>query len=208
MHKSSTVTLEGKEYTVTRSKLKRWLQLEDIREQITRAADEKDRDGFIASIYSYLSVALSVDTDFSHLPWFEVVDAYINLRNLNNPTIDLPLLYATYDNERVSWDYEKRTWYIWVSLFAKAFGWDIEYIAEMDVDDAIALLQEIKTKEQLDKEWEWMLTEISYDRKGKHKELPRPHWMRGMMIPDKGTRIKKSMLPVGNILQWNETPDA
>ena len=122
--------------------------------------------------------------------------------------MDLPLLHATYDSETVSWDYEGRTWYAWANLFAKSFSWALEYIAELDLDDAIALLQEMRSSEQLNREWEWMLTEISYDKKGKHKELPRPHWMKGTIIPEASTKIKKSMLPVGNVLSWNETPDA
>ena len=208
VHTSSTIVLDDKEYNVDRAKLKRWLQLEDIREQITRAADRRDRNGFIASIYSYLSVALSVEDDFSQLPWYEVVDAYIELNSLNSPSLDLPLLHATYNEETVSWDYEGRTWYAWTILFAKSFGWTIEYIAELDLDDAVALIQEIKTNEQLDREWEWMLTEISYDKKGKHKDLPRPHWMKGIIIPETSIKIKRSVLPVGNVITWNETPDA
>lgn len=207
--RKSSVILAGKKYEADRAKLKRWLQLEGIREQIARAADREDRTGFVAHIYSYLSVALSIEEDFSQLPWFEVIDAYKELNNLNSPELDLPLLHASYDVERVPWEYEGRTWYSWANTFSKNFNWSLEYIAELDIDDAIALLQEIKTDDQMEKEWEWMLTEISYDRKGKHKELPRPYWMRGIIIPEnKSTKIKKSMLPVGNVVRWNETPDA
>jgi len=206
---SSTVVLGGKEYEVTRAKLKRWLQLEDVREQIARAADREDRPGFVAQIYSYLSVALSVEDDFSQLPWFEIVEAYQQILSVNIPNLDLPLLHATSTGEKVPWDYEGRGWYSWANIFSKAFGWTLEYVAELDLDDAIALLQEIKADDQVEREWEWMLTEVSYDRKGKHKELPRPHWMRGIIIPDNTkTKIKKSMLPVGNVVRWNETPDA
>jgi hypothetical protein len=209
VHNSSTVVLSGKEYVADRAKLKRWLQLEGIREQIARAADREDRQGFVAHIYSYLSVALSVEEDFSQLPWFEVVQAYQQLLSLNSPKLDLPLLHATDTGEKIPWDYEGRSWYSWANMFSSAFGWSLEYVAELDVDDAIALLQEIKADNQMKREWEWMLTEVSYDRKGKHKELPRPHWMRGIIVPDNSkTKIKKSMLPVGNVVRWNETPDA
>jgi len=209
VHSSSTVVLGGKEYHADRAKLRRWLQLESIREQIARAADREDRSGFTTQFYSYLSVALSVDDDFTQLPWFEVVEAYQNLVSLNSPKLDLPLLHATSSGDRIPWDYEGRVWYSWANLFGRAFGWSLEYISELDVDDAIALLQEIKADEQMDREWQWMLSEISYDKRGKHKELPRPHWMRGIIIPDntKPTKILKSMLPVGNVVRWNETPD-
>jgi len=207
---SSSVVLNDTEYGADRARLKRWLQLEGIREQIARAADREDGESFVAHIYSYLSVALSIDEDFSHLPWFEIVDAFIELSKLNSPQLDLPILHASGDVSRVAWDYDGRTWYSWANLFSKAFGWTLDYVAELDIDDAIALLQEIKADEQSEKEWEWMLTEVSYDRKGKHKELPRPYWMRGIIIPDntKPTKMKKSMLPQGKVIRWNETPDA
>jgi hypothetical protein len=68
MQGSSTVVLGGTEYEVTRAKLRVWLQLEDIREQIIEAADSKDRERFVTLIYSYLSVAFSVDITFSEFP--------------------------------------------------------------------------------------------------------------------------------------------
>lgn len=209
MHTSSSVVLGGTEYNVDRARLKRWLQLEGIREQIARAADREDREGFVAQIYSYLSVALSVELDFDQIPWYEVVNAYIELSSINAPIKEIPILFASGDIEKVSWDYEGRTWYSWAHTFASSFSWTMEYIAELDVDDAIALLQEIKTDEQIKKEWEWVRTEVSYDRHGKHREYPRPHWMRGIIVePDKKTKMKRSALPVGNVVRWNETPDA
>jgi hypothetical protein len=204
VQKSSTVVLGGKEYNVDRAKLKRWLELEGIREQITGATGREDRAGFVAQIYSYLSVALDVEDDFSNLPWYEVSGAYTDLIILNAPSLDFPLLHSAYDGEKVAWDYEGRTWYAWANIFASAFSWKLDYIAELDIDDAIALVQEIRVKDQTRREWEWMLTEVSYDKKGKHKDLPRPHWMRGTIIPEnKSVKIKKSMLPVGNVQRWN-----
>jgi hypothetical protein len=205
VHKSSAVVLGGKEYSADRAKLKRWLQLEDIREKIARATDREDRSGFTALLYSYLSVALSVEDDFSQLPWHEVATAYDDLLKLNNLSLDLPLLHSAGDDEKVSWDYEGRTWYSWASVFSKSFGWSLEYVAELDIDDAVALLQEIRSAEQLNREWEWMLTEISYDKRGKHKSLPRPPWMKGIIIPnvDPKTKIRKDYLPMGNVVRWD-----
>ena len=79
MHRSSTVTLDGRKYEVSRSLLRQWLQLEDLREEITRATD---REQFVTTIYSYLSVALSVEIDFSVLPWFEVTNAYTTIKTI------------------------------------------------------------------------------------------------------------------------------
>jgi len=211
VRKFSTVTLDGKEYEVDRARLRRWLQLEDIREKTLEATDRKDRSGFIASIYSYLSVAFSVEIDFSILPWYEVVDAYADLTHLNSPSIELPFLLTQVPKEEIPWSYEGRTWYLWSHLLAESYGWSLEYIAEMDIDDALALIQEIKTSDQLEKEWDWLLSDraVSYNKQGKAKSVdyPRPDWMTGRfapLVPEK-TKIKKSMLPVGNVLKWNNS---
>jgi hypothetical protein len=142
---SSTLALGGKDYKVDRARLRRWLQLEDIREKIARAADRRDRAGFIASIYSYLSVALSVQIDFASLPWYEIVEAYAEVVALHQPMFDFPFLHTAGRVNEVSWDYEGRTWYAWSHMLAKEYGWSLDYIAELEIDDAIAHLQEIAT---------------------------------------------------------------
>jgi hypothetical protein len=205
VQKSSTVTLGGKEHEVNRAKLWRWLQLEDIREKIARAADRKDKIGFTALIYSYLSVALSVEDDFTSLPWYEIADAYIEIVRMNHPSTEFPLLRSVSENiEQVPWDYEGRTWYAWLNLISSAYGWSIEYVAELDVDDAIALVQEIRTTEQANREWEWARSELAYDRKGKHQKLPRPKWMERVPILPEGYKIKRYALPAGTIVSWRE----
>jgi hypothetical protein len=208
---SSTVVLGGKDYEVDRARLRRWLQLEDISEEIARATDRKDREGFVASIYSYLSVALSVQIDLDTLPWYEVVEAYADIVALHRPKYDFPLLkIASKRRDEVSWDYEGRTWYAWSHTLAREYNWSLEYIAELDIDDAIAHLQEIFTSEQLEREWEWMMSDksVTYDKRGKGKfhDLTRPAWMRSKEIQEKSKKIpiKKSMLPVGQVVRWKD----
>jgi hypothetical protein len=212
---SVVITLDGKEYEVTRAKLRVWLQLEDIHEQIARATESRDKDGFITSIYSYLSVALSVDMDFSTLPWYEVTGVYVDISLVNRPHLDLPYLRMASKAEKVPWEYDGRTWYFWSHILAKEYGWQLEYIAEMDVDDSIAHLQEIATSSQMQREWEWMLSDksVSYDKKGKgtFHDLTRPSWMGGKHIPkDKQQKLgdtipmKESAIPVGNVVRWKD----
>ena len=89
MHKSSIVTLGGREYEITNAKLRKWLQLEDLREELRKAADREDRTN---KIYSYLSVAISDDIDYSTLPWFEVAQAYTEVLLINLPRLEFPML--------------------------------------------------------------------------------------------------------------------
>jgi hypothetical protein len=54
-----------------------------------------------------------------------------------------------------------------------------------------------------------MLSEksVTYDKRGKGKfhDLSRPDWMEGKKPSDtKEIPIKKSMLPVGNIVRWKD----
>lgn len=75
--------------------------------------------------------------------------------------------------------------------------------SELDPDDGVALLQEILTDDQLEKEWQWSLSEIAYPynpdtKKSEFKNLPRPVWMqKEIRKPVKQIKIPASMLPVG-----------
>ena len=109
------------------------------------------------------------------------------------------------NKKQIGWDYPERSWYIWVHVLGKTFGWSVEYIAELELDDAIALMEEICVQDQLDKEWQYSLTEFAYDAKsGTHKPLPRPQWMSGGFVDKKEELMKtimpKHMIPVGNII--------
>lgn len=108
-------------------------------------------------------------------------------------------------NEDVPWDYEGRTWYVWANLLAETYGWDLEYVANLEIEDAVSLVQEVFVNRQLEKEWEWDLSEksVSYNEKtktAKHIPLQRPSWMRVRAKPPKKVKILKSMMPVGNII--------
>ena len=115
------------------------------------------------------------------------------------------------------WDYEGRTWYSWVHDLAHAYGWSMEYIAELDIDDASSLLQELIIDDQLEKEFYWMTSEIAYpynesSKKSEFKPLDRPIWMRDEIRSikegkDQTVRILKEHLPVGNIIKLYKDTD-
>ncbi|MHA2219584.1 MAG: hypothetical protein ACXACY_27065, partial [Candidatus Hodarchaeales archaeon] len=74
---------------------------------------------------------------------------------------------------------------------------------------------EIATSKQMNREWEWMLSDksVTYDRKGKGSfhDMHRPAWMGGKSVPVEKQQklgdkipIKKSMLPIGNVVRWND----
>jgi len=204
---SIVVTLVNVEYNVSRSTLRQWLELEEIVKKI-KEGKSKDK---AKAIYSYLSIVLGEDIDFSTVSWYETATAFGEIIALNTIKYDFPILKAKIKESFVSWDYEGREFYIWAHMIAEKYGWEIEYISNLDIDDAVAFAQEIAISEQLNREWEWGLSEnsIQWDKKGKgkFKPLDRPDWMRIPYDREKElrtTKILKSMLPVGIIVRGND----
>lgn len=215
---SITLTLGEKEYTVKRATLRHWLELEDIKDNIKKAVEVGNSCDISSHIYAFISTALRIEEDLSSLPWQEVSLAFGSLYQLNTPKHDFPLLRAKIEDKVVAWDYEGRSWYMWLHLFSSSYGWSSEYVGELDVDDAIALSQEIIVEEQLSKEWEWALSDraVTYDKaskKSRFTPLERPEWMR--MVKDfklPVVKMPKFLLPVGNVVSYrkdeNDTLDA
>ena len=93
---------------------------------------------------------------------------------------------------------------MWVNILAERYGWTFDTISNLDTDVALALIQEILTDKQLEKEFLWGMSEIAYPYNSQTKEskfspLQRPYWMKAAPQEIKMVRIRKSMLPVGNV---------
>ncbi len=210
---TATISLGGRSFPVRRFGLRKWLQLETQRSNILKAVKERDRHSLAESSISYLTTAFSINSDeIRNLPWYEVIEAVFVLSDVNVPRLDFPMLTVQSDekNKTVVWDYDGRDWYTWANKLAKTYGWDLDYIANLDIDDAIGLLQEILSDAQDNREWEWGLSEIAYSynettKKSEFKELPRPKWMIPTEIPTeiKKVSIHRDFLPVGNVIKYD-----
>lgn len=204
MEKSLVITLGKVDYNVKRSTLRQWLELEEIVSEIKEGKSKAE------GIYSYLSIVINgEDIDFSEIPWYETAEAFSKVLILNSTKYSFPILKVKIKNIELSWDYEGRTFYIWAHMFASQYGWDIDYIANLDIDDAIALAQEISVEEQLQREWEWGLSDrsIKWNKQGKgtYQPLDRPDWMQtpAQALVEKAEKMKipKSMIPVGVVVR-------
>lgn len=218
---NETIVLGSKQYTITRSKLKRWIELESLKTKTLDFAKRGRAMEFCDNILSYVSICTGVEIDeLDKLPWTEIVFTWQRLLSLNTPNLDIPI-YAVQnldDKKKPVWDYEGRTWYTWVHDLAHEYGWTIEYIAELDIDDASSLLQELIINDQLDKEFHWMSSEVAYpynesSKKGEFKPLQRPVWMMEQIRSikegkDQNIRILKEHLPVGNIIKLYKDSNA
>lgn len=204
------ITLGKNTYTVSRAKFKLWIELGEIQEKILSAVDAQDTDGIGDGIVLYVSKALGIDaSEISDLPWKETASAYSLLLSENLNIKQLPFMKhhrKSQEDEKEVYDYPGRLWYSYAHRIMREYGWKLSDISELDVDDALALVQEILISEQLNKEWEWMLSEKSsgYDeaaKRAKFIELPRPDWMKPIPKPPKQVRIPRYMMPKGNVMK-------
>jgi hypothetical protein len=205
------ITLGNTTFTVTRSKFKSWIELEEIREKIFHSIEIEDTDDIGTYILLYVSIALGVEVD-STLPWKEVAAAYGVIVSMNFNIKLLPFMKAQkkrIEDERNVWDYPGRLWYSYSHKMLSEYNWKLSDVAELDVDDAFALIQEILVSEQLNREWEWTLSEksVGYDeasKKSKFIELPRPDWMMPIPKPPKKMKMPKFMMPKGNVIRFTD----
>ena len=193
---------------VSRVKFKTWLELEDIRSQISDAAEQDENVADL--LCSYLSTALC-GGKWSNIPWEVVLYDYIFVTELHRPSRDFRIFSV--DSKSKAFLVNESSWYSWASMLATNYGWNLDYIAELDIDDAISLIQEALYTEQVQKEWEWALSEraIRYDKagKGKFEPLERPKWL----LPDKKEvqkeapkiKVKADMIPPGIVIRWEDS---
>jgi hypothetical protein len=194
---------------VPRSKLRKWLQLEDIRQAIQEAADDSDTDQISSYLCRYLSAAICRG-EWEKLGWKDVaLDFYFCVQR-DSPSTQYPIFSSKSTKKKDErFKYKDHSWYMWAHLFADAYGWPLDKISKLDIDDAISLIQEILFDEQLKREWDWSLSEksISYNpgtKTSKFIPLDRPKWM----VPEKPkmgqikTKIPMNMIPVGNVVSW------
>jgi hypothetical protein len=200
-----TIKIGEGEYNYTRPLLKQWLAINDLLVKLNKSIKENDATETAKYCVVIVSTSLSIPIEkVVDRPWYEVAIALSHIQLHHRPRYEFPFLNTNIKHKKEIWDYEDRTWYIWSHLFAQKYGWTLEYIANLDVDDAIGLAQEIAVEEQLKKEWEWIISEIAYQSKDGFKELPRPDWMLHPSKPPtiSTVKIRKEFMPVGNVIRY------
>ncbi|MBD3268438.1 hypothetical protein GF373_17360 [bacterium] len=190
---------------VERATFYTWLQLEELKEKIATAVEDSYGEEFVAHFYDYLSTAVDKEKDWSELPWIESRDLFYKIEEVNAPTKPFPIL-SHKSKPTAEWTYEGRTWFFWLHILSSNYGWDIEYIKQLDVDDAIGLLQEILLEKHEEREFAWRTTEIAYNKDGRFQTLKKPEWMRRGLKPKKvkKQKIRRDFLPVGKVMRWEK----
>ena len=189
-----------------RPNLGRFLRLENIKHKIRTAAKRKE-DTFPDLVTSYVSAAFFIPKRIlDNLRWEYVFLLFSLASRKSVPTIDIPLLrlHSAKDDKKEFWDYDERPYHLYVHMLAKSYGWDKKKIDNLDVDVALALIQEIITDEQLDREFLWAMSDKSYSydyktKSGKPNPLERPYFMKEEVKPPPKMQIPKAMMPQGNV---------
>lgn len=183
-------------------KFGKFLQLEDVKNKIVHAARIKD-EKFPELVISYISAAFLIPAIFiRNLRWDLLIVLFSWTVGRSTPTNRIPLLRPSKQKEsKEPWDYEGRSYAMYVHILSSAYGWTKKQIDNLDVDFALALVQEILTDEQLDREFLWSMSERSYiynanTKSGKANPLDRPYFMRYEVQAPKTTKILKSMMPM------------
>lgn len=166
---SFSVNLGGKEYQIVRASLLTFWKLAKIAKKWKD--DDEER-----LIVEYLSCALSVDpATIDEWPALDAFKTYEMLLALNMPQ-DIQYDHVTgpknsKDNSRL--DYDNQSLAAIVTRLASAFGWTRHYILnELTYDEARCYLQELAVVEHAEKEFEYALSEVAYDKNGRLRPLP------------------------------------
>lgn len=193
-----------------RPRFGKFLLQEQIKHRILQAAKRKE-EAFPELVISYVSAAFLIPAFIlRNLRWEFLFLLFSLASSKSIPKVEIPLLKPNKQkDEKAAWDYEGRGYAMYVHIIASAYGWTQDKINNLDVDVALALVQEIITDEQLDREFLWSMSDksYSYDYKtkvGRANPLERPYFMKTEVKPPEKTRIPKSMMPMGNV-SWART---
>jgi len=191
-----------------RPRFGKWIKLETLRSNVIEAVGT---DSFAEKVIEYVSTALPIaKLIIPRLFWADVIHIFYGIVSKSVIQVKLPLLESSNlkETEKLSWDYPTRPYYVWTHLLASNYGWTIEYINNLKVEDVLALIQEILTEQHLEKEFQRSLSEVAYEydkttKKSKFIPMERPYWMLPKPKEIKKVKIPKSILPQGNIVDLN-----
>lgn len=191
----------------------KWIRLEEQKNKIVKAVEESS-DEFPHHVLTFLSTALRLPVrSFEQAHWENIVRAFYKCLKLTQCQIELPILQPTQEEQKEdTWTYDHRIWHLYSHMLAKSYGWTLEYISNLTVEEVFPKIQEIITEDQLNKEFLWGMSEhsVSYDSKtqtGHFNPLPRPQWMNRSIKPipaPKPANIPDGLKPLGVGITYEE----
>lgn len=177
------------------------------------AISNKDTQLYFELCVKFIEMALFPYTkklDWGKVSWYEFLEIYSTVIKENSPRLEFPILTESKkESKKLPWEYKGRNWYFWLNLFAKSYGWDSDTVSKLDIDTAIGLFQETEIDHQMNKEWEWSLSELAFPynestKKSEYKPLDRPYWMLPIAEHPKKVIVPKDMMPMGNVIDLSK----
>lgn len=192
---------------ITRPRYGLHLRLGKLSEEIMEAIEGGDGQKAAALIASYFSLSGLDTIGLSGVGQLACLTPLLELNQIK-------MLFAFQKEvseklDKPPYDYDGRNWAWWVHKLATRYGWTAEYIFNLWPEEVAAYLQEIIIAEYDELDEKRRLSEIGWTYNKATKEYnfhptPRPSWI----IEDKKKlqlrRIRRDMLPVGNVIRLDE----
>jgi len=204
--KERKFTLLGGEYKPL--PLGKFFRLENLRKELGKSLRERNRIEF-GNVMQEI-IALQVGAGYQPDTLLEALESLRIILIENRMKAKAAILRSpttqTKDEKPPSWEYPGRVLATWINSFAEKYHWSLEEILNLNVDTAVYLFQEQAVSEQLQKEWQYSLTELAYPydkntQKSSFQPLKRPYWMQeeiSAQLPI--TTLRKDMLPFGVVI--------
>ncbi len=210
----ASVTVRGREYSVTRARLGGFVRLQLARQAMVEAAKAQDTGGLADAVFTCLYHGIGIDrAEFESAGWLELVSALVVVTTVNALPEAQTLAIMKYGQggPSVPWDYQSRPLVVWLHTFARAYGWTGDQTFDVWPEEAVALLQEIQADDFSEKEFLHALSEVAYavgqDGKASYRPMSKPRWM---TVNPKAAAMKipRSTLPVGAVIYPKDAPKA
>lgn len=199
------ILIDGQVQEVDRAALGLHLHLSRLTEMFLKVRDQGDVQEMHQIIVEYLSQCKVKEGS-----GLEMLNAFYQIQMLNQWQWELPFMSGT-DKPKVDipYDYNDRNWALWIHKLATRYGWTREQIFNLWPEEAACYMQEILVSEFQEYEEVRVLSEVSYKydrftKTSKYIDLPKPDWMQSKAEDLPIYRVRRSILPVGDIYRGEE----
>jgi len=183
------------------------LRLGKLSEKIMDAIEGGDNEQAAALIARYFELS---GFDTTQLSGVEQLICLTPLLELNRVKMLFAFQkYPAGEHDKPPYEYNGRNWAWWVHKLATRYGWTSDYIFNLWPEEAAAYLQEIIVSEYDELDERRSLSKVAYQYNKATKEynfhpIPRPGWIIEDKKKTKPRRVRRDMLPVGNVIRLND----
>lgn len=197
---SETITLGGEDYQIPRQGLGGHYALGALTAQIKEYM-EKGLYETVDRMLEWLHYATGFsETWLDEQDPIELAEVFSILAELNAPKDDLPWMthIPARSKESIA-DYPNRRLAGLIHLLASHYHWSEDCILDLPPEAVWCYIQEILVSRHEQREWEYNMSEMGFDRQGNKKAYPKLSWDREV-DPKSGTPIPDFIKPKGVVV--------